>query len=172
MVLLQAKASGSNVKLHPLVILVLAPQRRISSFPVLTICFLHIYEEAGRVSLGTGSHWMFVPYFCWHWKNSSSFRHLQEWIRDTDIGPTFLAYLTEEGRTIRFVMKHNANARHAEPQDLSLCKGALNRLHQLGIKHGTVDKHNNILVLLVRDESVTLIDFACMADSSDNGGIA
>lgn len=86
-----------------------------------------------------------------------------EWIKDTDIGPTFLAHLTEERRAVGFVMRHIANARHAEPEDLSLCKGALERLHQLGIKHGDVNKHN----ILVRDESVTLIDFACAMQCQD-----
>lgn len=86
-----------------------------------------------------------------------------EWIKDTGVGPTFLAHLTEEGRTIGFVMEHIANARHAEPEDLSLCKGAVDRLHQLGIKHGDVNKHN----MLIRDESVTLIDFACAMQCQD-----
>ena len=60
-------------------------------------------------------------------------------------------------------MEHIANARHAEPEDLSLCKGAVDRLHQLGIKHGDVNKHN----MLIRDESVTLIDFACAMQCQD-----
>ncbi|KAH0369217.1 hypothetical protein KCU65_g3418, partial [Aureobasidium melanogenum] len=79
-----------------------------------------------------------------------------EWIKDTDIGPTFLAHLTEEGRTIGFVMEHIAYAHHAEPEEMFSCQEALERLHKLGIQHGNVNKYN----ILIREEYVTLIDFA------------
>jgi len=86
-----------------------------------------------------------------------------EWIKDTDIGPVFLAHLTEEGRTIGFVMEHIANARHAEPEDLTLCREALDQLHKLGIQHGDINKHN----ILIHDENVTLIDFGCATQCQD-----
>ncbi|THY71161.1 alpha-galactosidase A precursor [Aureobasidium pullulans] len=68
-----------------------------------------------------------------------------QWIQGHGIAPAFLAHLTEEGRIIGFVMKHIANARHAEPEDLPLCQETLRRLHRLGIKHGDVNKHNMLV---------------------------
>ncbi|CAD0085346.1 unnamed protein product, partial [Aureobasidium vineae] len=95
--------------------------------------------------------------FSWEMPQLEQETQAYEWIKDTDIGPAFLAHLTEKGRTIGSVMEHIANARHAELEDLPLCRAALDRLHKLGIKYGDVNKHN----ILIRDEGVTLIDLDC-----------
>lgn len=91
-----------------------------------------------------------------------------EWIKNTDIGPSFLAHLTEEGRTIGFVMQHIAYAHHAEPEEISFCQEALKRLHKLGIQHGDVNKYN----ILIHNESATLIDFDCATQCQDPGLLA
>ncbi|KAI5195582.1 alpha-galactosidase A precursor [Aureobasidium subglaciale] len=110
-----------------------------------------------------------------------------QWIKDLNVGPKFLAHLTEEGRVIGFAMEHIQDARHAEPIDITLRQQALQRLHGSGIKHGDVNKHN----ILIRDDRATLIDFdnaarnqeasvldaelnsleAVLADQSGRGGI-
>lgn len=76
-------------------------------------------------------------------------------IEGCDIGPRFLAHLTEDGRVIGFLMERIANARHAGPQDLNICQQTLTRLHALGIKHGDINRFN----FLIRDSKAILIDF-------------
>jgi Lipopolysaccharide kinase (Kdo/WaaP) family len=77
------------------------------------------------------------------------------WIVGQNIGPAFLGHVEEEGRVVGFVMELIADAQHAGIEHLSLCQQALTRLHQLGIEHGDVNKHN----FLVRNGMATLIDF-------------
>ncbi|KAG5970406.1 hypothetical protein E4U56_007736 [Claviceps arundinis] len=79
-------------------------------------------------------------------------------ICDKGVGPKFLGHVTEgpDGRVIGFVAEWVCGARSAEPRDLEDCKKALDRLHQLGIKHGDINKYN----FLVREgHEVVLIDF-------------
>ena len=78
-----------------------------------------------------------------------------QWLVGQDIGPKFLAHLTEHGRVIGFVMEHIGDSRHATPEDLEICQRSLRKLHQIGIKHGDVNKHN----FLIRDGEATLLDF-------------
>lgn len=78
-----------------------------------------------------------------------------EWIESHQIGPDFLGHLTEEGRVIGFLIARVADCRHATPEDLPLCRLALSKLHQLGIKHGDINKHN----FLIHGGKATLIDF-------------
>ncbi|KAG6152853.1 hypothetical protein E4U37_003457 [Claviceps purpurea] len=85
-----------------------------------------------------------------------------QWICDKGVGPKFLGHLTEgpNGRIIGFITEWLDGTRSAEPRDLDGCKKALARLHQLGIKHGDINRHN----FLVREgegheDEVVLIDF-------------
>lgn len=79
-----------------------------------------------------------------------------EWIRDAnDVGPKFLAHVTEGGRVIGFLMEHVQGAAVAELGDLDACRAALARLHSLGIKHGDVNKNN----FLLQGRKVTIVDF-------------
>lgn len=86
-----------------------------------------------------------------------------QWIEGQSIGPKFLGHLTEDGRVIGFLMEMIANARHATEDDLGLCQKTLAKLHQLGIVHGDVNKHN----FLIGDGHATLIDFECARKSED-----
>ncbi|KEQ65928.1 uncharacterized protein M437DRAFT_41350, partial [Aureobasidium melanogenum CBS 110374] len=88
-----------------------------------------------------------------------------EWLKNTNIGPIFLAHVTEEGRTIRFVMEYIAYTHHAAPEEILFCQEVLGRLHKLGIQHGDVNKYN----ILIREECVILIDFACATQCHDPG---
>jgi predicted Ser/Thr protein kinase len=91
---------------------------------------------------------------------SSEISYLEEetvayhWIEGHKVGPKFLGHLTEEGRVIGFVMEQIVGHR-AGPDDLELCRSALKRLHDLGIKHGDVNRHNFIIN---RGETV-IVDF-------------
>ncbi|KAG6303333.1 hypothetical protein E4U45_002256 [Claviceps purpurea] len=79
-------------------------------------------------------------------------------ICDQGVGPKFLGHVIEgpDGRVIGFITEWLGGARSAEPRDLDDCRKALARLHQLGIKHGDINKYN----FLVREgHEVALIDF-------------
>jgi tRNA A-37 threonylcarbamoyl transferase component Bud32 len=78
-----------------------------------------------------------------------------KWIDGHGIGPAFLGHVTEEGRVIGFMMELISNAQHAEPENLSLCQKALTRLHDLGVLHGDINKHN----FLIQNGRALLIDF-------------
>lgn len=80
------------------------------------------------------------------------------WLDGSGIGPKFLGHVTEgkDGRVVGFVVEHVQGARTAGPGDVEGCKKALGRLHELGIKHGDINKHN----FLVREgHDVVLVDF-------------
>ena len=81
-----------------------------------------------------------------------------QWINDSSISPKFFGHVTEGdgGRVIGFVVEWLQGARAARSGDLEGCKKALERLHELGIKSGDINKHN----FLVRDgHDVVLVDF-------------
>ncbi|RSL54808.1 hypothetical protein CEP54_009685 [Fusarium duplospermum] len=78
-----------------------------------------------------------------------------KWIEGHHIGPPFLGHLSEEGRVIGFIMANMTDCHHATPGDFDLCHQTLTRLHQLGIKHGDINKHN----FLIHAGEATLIDF-------------
>lgn len=78
-----------------------------------------------------------------------------QWIEGKDIGPKFFGHLVEEGRIIGFVIENIANARHANPDDLTLCQTELSHLHRLGIIHGDVNQFN----FLIADGHARLVDF-------------
>jgi predicted Ser/Thr protein kinase len=78
-----------------------------------------------------------------------------QWIDGHDIGPRFLGHLTEEGRVIGFLMERIPAERHAGPRDLEACRGTLSRLHELGIRHGDINRFN----FLICESRAVLIDF-------------
>lgn len=77
------------------------------------------------------------------------------WIEGLRVGPAFVSHLTEEGRVIGFLIARVTNSRHATIEDLPLCRSALAKLHELGIRHGDINKHN----FLIHEGKATLIDF-------------
>jgi predicted Ser/Thr protein kinase len=82
-------------------------------------------------------------------------------IENDHIVPRFFGHLGEKGRLIGFTMERIADCRHASSEDLPPCQRTLSKLHEMGIKHGDINKHN----LLIPDGKVTLIDF----DNSTRG---
>ncbi|KAJ5104924.1 alpha-galactosidase A precursor [Penicillium alfredii] len=65
-----------------------------------------------------------------------------KWIQGHDVGPDFLGHLTEEGPVIGLLVAHITPSRHATPEGLDICSLSLSKLHQLGIKHRDINKHN------------------------------
>ncbi|KAJ9639530.1 hypothetical protein H2201_002814 [Coniosporium apollinis] len=86
-----------------------------------------------------------------------------EWIQGQGIGPKFLGHLTEEGRVIGFLMERVVEGRCAGPEELEECREVLGRLHQLGIRHGDVDKHS----FLVHEGRALVIDFEAARKCED-----
>lgn len=89
-----------------------------------------------------------------------------EWLSGHDIGPKFLAHVTEENRVIGFLMKRVRDCRHATVEDLAVCQGALSKLHVMGIKHGDVNTYS----FLVCGEKAVMVDFES-AVRTDDGAV-
>ena len=92
--------------------------------------------------------------FTWEISQLDAETSAYQWINGHHIGPEFLGHLTESGRVIGFVIERIGGG-HATPEDLPLCQRALTRLHDLGIKHGDINKHN----FLIRAGEAIMIDF-------------
>lgn len=90
-----------------------------------------------------------------------------ECIEGHNIGPKFLGHIVEEGRVIGFIAERLrdefGDARHATRADLGICSQTLAKLHNLGILHRDINKHN----ILITSDGATLIDFANARESDD-----
>ncbi|KAK0111010.1 hypothetical protein ONS95_001390 [Cadophora gregata] len=84
------------------------------------------------------------------------------WIEGHQIGPEFLGYVTEAGRVIGFLLEY-IEGRHATISDLPACKTIVGQLHDLGILHGDLNKHN----FLISEKGVVMIDFETAKKSED-----
>lgn len=93
--------------------------------------------------------------FDWEIPQLQAETEVYRWIEGCEIGPAFLGHVTEEGRVIGFLMAYIPETRPATPQDFTLCHDALAKLHELGIKHGDINKNN----FLIHSQGATLIDF-------------
>ncbi|KJZ70871.1 hypothetical protein HIM_09736 [Hirsutella minnesotensis 3608] len=60
------------------------------------------------------------------------------------LAPVFLGHLTEQGRPVGFLLE-KIEGRAASLSELPMCKLALSRLHDMGILHGDVHRHNFII---------------------------
>lgn len=72
------------------------------------------------------------------------------------IAPEFLGHLTENGRTVGFLMER-VDGDYASLDDLPACEAALRRLHTMGLVHGDANRFNFVV-----DRStgqVKMIDF-------------
>lgn len=76
------------------------------------------------------------------------------WIEGHNIGPEFLGYLTEDGRVIGFLIEY-VEGHQATISDLPACETVVRRLHELGVLHGDLNKHN----FLISERGTILIDF-------------
>ncbi|KAI1771101.1 hypothetical protein F4818DRAFT_221715 [Hypoxylon cercidicola] len=72
------------------------------------------------------------------------------------IAPAFLGHLTEQGRTIGFLMG-KVEGSHASLVNLPECEAALRRLHGMGLVHGDANRYN--FVVERSTGHVKMIDF-------------
>lgn len=148
-----------------------------TSFPGVTNTWKNIFIDYSEIVLGeklrTGVYAVECPLlketvvakfarFDWEIQYLENETTAYRWIDGPDIGPRFLAHLTEDGRVIGFLMERIANARHAGPQDLESCRQTLSRLHSLGVCHGDINRFN----FLIQGSKCVLVDFdtACKCD--------
>lgn len=81
-------------------------------------------------------------------------------LEGSGLAPLFLGHIHENGRIIGFLLE-KIEGRFASSQDLSICETALGKLHELGFKHGDVNRYN----FLVTEEGVKLLDFECLLEN-------
>ncbi|KAI9748212.1 MAG: hypothetical protein M4579_007286 [Chaenotheca gracillima] len=101
--------------------------------------------------------------FPWETSNYETETEVYSWIAGRGIGPSFLGHITEEGRVIGFLME-KVVGRHAGIEDLEACRIAVKKLHQEGIYHGDLNKHN---FLVSSDREICLIDFETARKGKD-----
>ena len=78
------------------------------------------------------------------------------------LAPAFLGHIHENGRVLGLLLRKE-EGRFASIEDLSNCEAALRKLHQLGLRHGDINRYN----FLVRENGVTLIDFEHTMEEAD-----
>lgn len=71
-----------------------------------------------------------------------------------ELAPRFLGHVHEHGRVIGFLLER-IEAREAGVDDLLICQSVLQRVHDLGILNGDVNRYS----FLVRGKDVKMIDF-------------
>jgi len=75
-------------------------------------------------------------------------------LHGTGIGPRFLGHLAEEGRVIGFAME-KVIGRRANKADYNAVRDALTKLHDLGIRHGDINRNN----FVITERGAVIIDF-------------
>jgi len=73
----------------------------------------------------------------------------------TDIGPRFIAHLSEAGRVIGFALE-KVIGRQAGIQDFHVASEALQKLHSIGMRHGDVNRYN----FIITETRAVLVDFS------------
>ena len=100
-----------------------------------------------------------VKFFRLNWPDEiRSLAHettVYKWLRNSEVGLTFLGHMTEEGRVIGFITTRERGCRPARPGDLAACRSALSKLHALGIRHGDIEQRT----FRIRNGQATLVDF-------------
>ncbi|KAK4131534.1 hypothetical protein BT67DRAFT_408522 [Trichocladium antarcticum] len=85
-------------------------------------------------------------------------------LEGSGLAPRFLGHVHENGRIMGFLLE-KTEGRPASFQDLSACETALGKLHELGLVHGDVNRHN----FLVTDAGAKLLDFECLRENARPG---
>lgn len=74
-------------------------------------------------------------------------------LENTGIAPRFLGHIHEHGRVMGLLLE-KVEGRPAGIEDLSQCRSALQRFHDMGLVHGDINRYNFII-----HDTVRLIDF-------------
>lgn len=86
-------------------------------------------------------------------RETRAYQLLQQ--KDPALTPRFLGHIREGDRVIGLLLEKLDDRRTAAIRDLHSCKMVLERLHNFGLLHGDVNRHN----FLVDNDGVKLIDF-------------
>jgi hypothetical protein len=86
---------------------------------------------------------------------------------ESPITPDFLGHLTEDGRTMGFLLQ-KVDGESASVNDLAGCEALLRRLHRLGLIHGDVNRHNFLIDPASPGSGIRLVDFE-HAEEFDDG---
>lgn len=95
-----------------------------------------------------------VARFEWELPRLSQETLMYKRLENTGLAPRFIGHVHEHGRVTGFILE-KLEGREANIKDLSSCQSALQRLHDIGILHGDVNRYN----FIVQDDAVRLIDF-------------
>lgn len=101
--------------------------------------------------------------FPWEIQYIESETSIYQLLQSSRIGPRFLGHVHEEGRTIGFLLE-KVNGRRAGVADLQACQRALQRLHDIGVLHGDVNRHNFIIDA---GHEAVLVDFEKAVANAD-----
>ena len=82
-------------------------------------------------------------------------------LEGSGLAPRFLAHLHEKGRIMGFLLE-KIEGRPASFEDLSICEGALRKLHELGFVHGDVNRYN----FLITEDGAKLLDFEHLRENA------
>jgi predicted Ser/Thr protein kinase len=82
-------------------------------------------------------------------------------LEGSGLAPRFLGHVHENGRIMGFLLE-KIEGRPASFEDLGICEAALERIHELGLLHGDVNRYN----FLVTEEGVKLLDFECLQEDA------
>jgi hypothetical protein len=72
-----------------------------------------------------------------------------------DIGPRFLAHLTEEGRVMGILLEYISDTQSGSLEDLDICQKVVRRLHKVNVLHNDINMYN----FLLRDGRCWMCDF-------------
>lgn len=100
------------------------------------------------------------------WAYSIMARHQGQHPNEAPIAPSFLGHLTENGRTMGFLLQ-KFDGESACVGDLANCEALLRRLHRLGLIHGDANRHN-FLVDRISGSGMRLVDFEHAEDFDED----
>ncbi|RSL97482.1 hypothetical protein CDV31_013034 [Fusarium ambrosium] len=103
--------------------------------------------------------------FPWEIQYIESETSIYQLLQSSGIGPRFLGHVQEDGRTIGFLLE-KVQGRRAGMADLQVCQRALQRLHDIGVLHGDVNRHN-FIINASQDEEAVLVDFEKAVTNAD-----
>lgn len=82
-------------------------------------------------------------------------------LEGSGLAPRFLGHIHENGRIMGLLLEKIEGC-PASFQDLSICEAALEKLHELGLVHGDVNRYN----FLVTEGGVKLVDFESLLENA------
>ncbi|KAE8355913.1 hypothetical protein BDV28DRAFT_145711 [Aspergillus coremiiformis] len=95
-----------------------------------------------------------IARFQWEIPRLSQETRIYKSLENTGLAPRFLGHVHEHGRVIGILLE-KLEGRAANIEDLSACMSVLQHLHNIGIRHGDVNRYN----FIIHNDTARLIDF-------------